>query len=221
VNTRRQTFLIIAWAVIGRGSARAASLADLSELGKALGDAAEAIGKLGDSIAHLTSLGTRGWDVLSARRTRARLKDISARLVIVNALGNFVIISNLDTYIDNWNRYTQSGRIKLSEPSLDALKTDWFRFVSKVTEILNDVTQLLAGIENERSDLVTQSVYRDLVSTLGGRVTLLQRLHASEAPVSIKEIAALKVVVAEYQKLADNLKNAILALNAYVSDQSD
>ena len=48
--------------------ATAASLVDLSSLGKALGDAADAIGKLGDSIAHLTSLGVQGWTLLRHAR---------------------------------------------------------------------------------------------------------------------------------------------------------
>jgi hypothetical protein len=51
-------------------AAAAMSLVDLSSLGKALREAADAIGELGDNIAHLASLGRQGWDAVSARATQ-------------------------------------------------------------------------------------------------------------------------------------------------------
>src|SRR5205085_10407202 len=46
---------------------------------------ADGISKAGDSIAHLIRLGTMGYDALSERRTRARLIDLLAVLIQLNA----------------------------------------------------------------------------------------------------------------------------------------
>jgi hypothetical protein len=57
-----------------------------------------------------------------------------------------------------------------------------------------------------------------LIATLGGRVSLLQRLNEMPAPISVEEINALKEASANYKILAANLRKAIDALNAYIHD---
>jgi hypothetical protein len=163
VTTRRRILLAgVALAVTGTSSAGGAgvSLVDLSMLGKALGDAADAVGKLGDSFAHLVSLGQQGWDAASARATRNRLRDISARLTILSQQQNVRVIVSLDEYI----REAQNGL------STNLLQTAWSQLLSHLTDTLRDVKALLGDLEQERSDLVTQTVYQDLIETLGSRV---------------------------------------------------
>jgi hypothetical protein len=98
-------------AVIGgiSPSGHAASLLGLEDLGKALGAAADAVGKLGDSIAHLISLGNQGFNAVQAERTRERLKDIDARLVQLNKVANVRIVNTMQEYINIWNSDKQYG----------------------------------------------------------------------------------------------------------------
>jgi hypothetical protein len=214
MSTRRSVLLAgVALAVTGNNSAKdaAMSLVDLSALGKALGDAADAIGKLGDSVAHLASLGQQGWDAVSARTTRNRLRDISARLTILSQYQNVRVIENLDEYI----REAQLA------PSPYLLQSSWSHLLKGLVSTLGDVKALLGDLEKERSDLVTQSVYQDLIETLGNRASLLDRLLDSPAPTSPQEIQSLQVASANYKTLRENLLKAIQAINTYIHDPTD
>ena len=211
---RRHVLLAgVALAVTGNNCAAGAavSLVDLSTLGKALGDAADAIGKLGDSVAHLASLGQQGWDAASARTTRNRLRDISARLTILSVQQHERVIESLDEYI----REAQNGL------SANLLQSAWSQVLSRLTATLSDVKALLGDLEKERSDLVTQSVYQDLIETLGSRASLLDRLSKSSAPMSPEEIQSLQVASANYKTLRENLRGAIQAINTYIHDPAD
>lgn len=206
---RRRTLLAgVAASVVGVKSAGGASvsLVDLSNLGKALGAAAEAVGKLGDSVAHLASLGEQGWNTVSARRTRDRLRDISARLTILSAQQNARVIQSLDEYI-------QEAKDGLST---NLLQTAWSQLVSRLNETLSNVQALLKDLEIERSDLVTQNVYRDLVETLAARAGLLDKLSKSSAPTSTDEIQSLQTASLNYKVFRENLGKAIEALNIYI-----
>jgi hypothetical protein len=197
-------------------AAAAMSLVDLSSLGKALREAADAIGELGDNIAHLASLGRQGWDAVSARATQERLRDISARLTFLSEYKNVRVIASLDEYIHKWESETNSGTAALTESAASTLKNAWSTLIARVKATLMQVQALLGGLERERSDLVTQSVYQDLIKTLGGRSSLLESLSNSSAPTTPAEIDALRVVSVNYKALRDNLLKAIQAINAYI-----
>jgi hypothetical protein len=205
----------------GVEAAAAMSLVDLSSLGKALGEAADAIGKLGDNIAHLASLGVQGWDAASARATKERLLDISARLTFLREYKNVLVIASLDDYIDEWKRATNTGAAALTETAASTLKVAWSRLIAHVKATLMRVQELLGDLERERSDLVTQSVYQDLIKTLGERSSVLEPLSNSSAPNTPAEIDALRVVSANYKALGDNLLKAIQAINAYIHDSGN
>lgn len=211
--TRRRVLLAgIALAMHGKAFAEGASisLVDLSTLGRALGDAAEAIGKLGDSVARLVSLGKQGWDAASARSTRNRLRDISAQLTILSQQQNVRVIESLDEYI----REAQNGL----SPNL--LQAAWSKLLLHLATTLNKVQELLDNLTNERSDLVTQTVYQDLIETLGSRVTFLDKLVSSSAPTSPEEIQRLQVASVNYKTLRENLRKAIQAINIYIHDSN-
>jgi hypothetical protein len=190
-------------------AAAAMSLVDLSSLGKALREAADAIGELGDNIAHLASLGRQGWDAVSARATQERLRDISARLTFLSEYKNVRVIASLDEYIHEWESETKSGTAALTESAASTLKNAWSTLIAHVKATLMQVQALLG-------DLVTQSVYQDLINTLGGRSSLLESLSNSPAPTTPAEIDALQVVSVNYKALRDNLLKAIQAINAYI-----
>jgi hypothetical protein len=197
-------------------AAAAMSLVDLSSLGKALREAADAIGELGDNIAHLASLGRPGWAAVSARATQERLRDISARLTFLSEYKNVRVIASLDEYIHEWESKTKSGTAALTESAASTLKNAWSTLIAHVKATLMQVQALLGDLERERSDLVTQRVYRELIKTLGGRSSLLESLSNSSAPTTPAEIDALRVVSVNYKALRDNLLKAIQAINAYI-----
>ena len=213
VMTRRRVVLVLAvLAVTRNNSARGAalSLIDISNLGKALGDAADAIGKLGDNVGHLVSLGRQDWDAVSARATRNRLRDISARLTTLNQLQNVRVIETLDEYIQE----AQNGSPE------NLLQMAWSQLLLSFTATLSDVRSLLSDLEKERSDLVTNDVYQDLIATLGSRASLLDRLSNTSAPTSPDAIKRLQVVSTNYKALKVNLSKAIQAVNTYIHDSN-
>jgi hypothetical protein len=196
-----------------------ASISGLDELAKALGDAADCIGKLGDNVAHLVKLAVQGWDAASARRTRARLRDISARLSAFQTGAKMEIIGTIDDYIVRWNRLTKNGRKAL--PYAPSLYSSWYEVLSQISGGLTEVKALLTDVRAERSDLVNEPTYRDLLEALSERVRLFEKLQDQSAPMSRPEIDALKIVSANYKKLREKLKEAVLDLNLYLKDHNE
>jgi hypothetical protein len=208
---RRSAFGIIVFLAVLCGGEAKAALVDIENLGKALGDAADAVGKLGDSIAHLVTLGANGWNAVSASRTRDRLTDISARLSILVG-GQIGTLKNIDEYIDT---YCTASRCESSLGG--AGQGQWFNIHFAVEELTGDISDLLEELERERSGLVTQDVYQDLISTLHARVRALKELDNTAPPSRPDEVRALRAVSARYSVLVANLRDAIRALNAYIA----
>jgi hypothetical protein len=206
--SRRRVFCVVAFLSAFRCGNVNASLVDIENLGKALSDAADAIGKLGDSIAHLAALGAKGWDAVSARRTRDRLIDISARLSVLSR-AQVVMLRNIDEYITQY--CTDSGCVSSFEA-----QDSWEALVDGVTGITNDVSVLLVDLENERSGLVTEDVYQDLIGTLQDRKEALSVVRLSLAPSSAADLRALRYASRAYRILIANLQAAIKALNTYI-----
>jgi hypothetical protein len=186
------------------------SLVDLGELGKVLGAAADAIAKLGDSIAHLISLGVRGWDDVSARSTRKRLISISAKLTVMGGRGNMGVIESLRTYIRAYE-----GRESLEGYTQQQL---WNELLSKLGAALPEVESLFTQLARDRSDLVTQDIYRDLIDALNARTMILEGLSRSVAPTSIAEIDALREAAEKYDALHRKLYLTIDSLHRYIGD---
>jgi hypothetical protein len=159
--------------------------------------------------------------MLSARATQERLRDISARLTFLSEYKNVRVIASVDEYIEEWEHATKSGTAALTESAASTLKNAWSTLIAHVKATLMQVRALLGDLERERSDLVTQSVYQDLIKTLGGRSSLLEALSNSSAPTTPAEIDALRVVSENYKALRDNLLKAIQAINAYIHNSGN
>jgi hypothetical protein len=175
-------------------------LSVLTDAANALGAAADAIGKLGDSVAHLVSLGDHTWQTVSARRTRARLVDISARASVLVATQNAAIVSSIDDYLE--------------KPHPDV--KDWQAVTSNISTTLESVTNLLRDLEAERSDFVLQSAYETLLRTTAARVTVLMRLQGLSPPIGVQERDELMKINANYKILIENFKTAISEMNKYL-----
>jgi 1,2-phenylacetyl-CoA epoxidase catalytic subunit len=111
---------------------------------------------------------------------------------------------------------TNSGANQLSDTQQARLNQAWSDTVDLFTITLTKVDTLLADLAKERSDLVTQSVYHELLATLGEGSILLKKLSDLHAPTTRAEIDALRVALAKYKMLLSNLDKAIKATDAYI-----
>jgi hypothetical protein len=177
------------------------TLGSLNLIAELLNAATHSIAKLGDSIAHIVSLGTKGYDAASARHIRARLKDISARLVYLYRLPNASIFSGLEGYIEQARKTGNKKDL--------ALRVRWAEYVRTIVFPLQQIQELLDDISNERSDFVLEKSYGDLLETLNSRVNIIQEIMRLPAPTSPEEIKALQEVASKYHVLRENL-NAVL-----------
>ena len=186
------------------------NLANLLDFGKMLGVTADAIAKLGDSIAHLVKLGVRGWDDVAARRTRAKLIAISAQLSVMGGRGKPSVVESLRTYIA-----AHEGRDHLEDFTKEQL---WDKLLSRIRAALPEVKSLFAELAENRSDLVTQDIYHDLISALNDRAMILEKLSTSSPPTSAAEIDALRDAAERYDALRHNLHSTINGLHWYIRD---
>lgn len=189
----------------------------LKALSSLLATAADSIAKFGDSIAHVVSLGTQAYDEVSARRVRARLKDINARLVNVHKLPNAAVYSGIEGYIAKAREHHASlASNKPSSPK--SLRTSWNDFVHVLPIPLEQIGELLDDVSKERSDLVLESSYGDILSTLNSRVKIIQDLMNLPPPSTPQEIEALEQVLSQYDRLRKDLARASTALADYLKD---
>jgi hypothetical protein len=179
-----------------------ASIVDLSQLANVVRELANAVGRLGDSIAHVIKLGSGGVGVLSANRTRERLKDIDARLTIYSH-GQAVRFN-----------YLCSALAATGEFPLD--HNDWRQVVDQVKEAGHNVEKLLSELQRERSDFVLEEAFGVLISTLTTRLELFDKLSSSPVPRTNEDIAALRESLAEWRRLRHELRKATRHLSIYV-----
>jgi hypothetical protein len=202
---------------------------ELESLGKALGLAADAVGKLGDSIAHLISLGNQGFNAVQAGRTRERLKDIDARLVQLNNVANVTVVNSIQEYIKIWETNKKRGIVigQLDESD----RSDWFgrprdewdmsiveswkNIYGNVNTAILDVTDLLADLREERSDFILEESYNTLYSILRNRVSVLEGLGRNP-PVTPSEIERLRALAGRYDRLRKKLASTIRTISEYL-----
>jgi hypothetical protein len=75
------------------------NLSIIKDLGSVVVAAAEALGKLADSIAHMISLGDKGYSIINARRVRNKLKDIDVRLNMMARTRQSIAVLGIRDYI--------------------------------------------------------------------------------------------------------------------------
>jgi hypothetical protein len=149
----------------------------------------------------LVGLGDHSWEIVSARRTRSRLIDISARLTNLTQNVNGALVTRMDDY--------------LAKRSHTA--ADWQDVAGAISESLTRVTGLLTALQSEHSDFVLQPAYQTLIRTLGTRDLYLSRLAHIPPPTTADELDALRTVDANYKILISNTATAINEMNKYVS----
>ena len=201
--------LFSAYAQVG-GLATIATLKSVADL---LGAAADGLSKLADSIAHIASLSLGGYDEVSARHIRARLKDIDARLVDVHRRLNAGVMSGIEGYIATAEAYNAK---KAAAGGRGFLQAKWKEFVSILPMPLEQVQELLDDVKAERSDFILEQTYGEIISTLHSRVDILKNLMMLPPPTTPEEIDALKEVLPQYDRLRKSASEASKAFAKYL-----
>jgi hypothetical protein len=196
-----------------------AAVIDFVNVANALNEAATAVGKLGDSIAHLISLGGQGWDAASARIVRGRLEVISGRLQVFAALPNSRVTNHLDDFI----RYQKVLMLHpvappFSERVNKEQSRDWEAVKKVFRDVLTEVKELFKSLEKENGNIVAMDFYQKLLDTLGERMEVLDKLSQLPVPTSISELDALEDISKQYKILQTQLRRAITLLNEYLRE---
>ena len=187
----------------------------LRALSDLLATAADSIAKFGDSIAHIVSLGTQAYDEVSARRVRVRVKDISARLVNVHRVSNASIYSGIEGYIAKARQH-HASLVSNESSNPKSLQTSWSEFVRVLPIPLEQISELLGDVSRERSDLVLENSYGEVLAALNSRVRIIQDLMNLPPPTTPQEIEALEQVLSQYDRLRRDLGRASAALADYL-----
>ena len=181
----------------------AIELVDIAKLGSVLKDTADAIAKLGDSIAHLVRLSAQGWDAASARRTEARLIEMRKQLVTFKRSQGVVALS-FEDYIARIEQGRQPRQL------------DWKSVTSRLLPLMSEVRSLIDELRSEKSNFVLEDAYERLHDSLDARLTLFEKLRVGDAPRTPEQIEALRRIVAEWERLREELARASDALANYL-----
>jgi hypothetical protein len=186
--------------VVQAQAALASRVAVLKEAADALGAAGDAIAKLTDGVAHLVQTGDKGWQVVSARRTRSRLVDISARAQNIAGVKQVAVVNSIDEYLSK------------THPTA----ADWKTVTDAIGHVVGDVRNLLDDLNADRSDFVLQKAHATLVETLAARSSILDKLASLPPPLTQKERSGLRNVNSKYKALLSNFRAATTELNKYL-----
>jgi hypothetical protein len=187
------------------------TLLGLENIGAILKDAADAVKKLADSIAHIVALGDSAWSTVSARRTRARLIEIFADSEKYG-LSQGYLYRNVEELTRDLSRFDSDAGSRLWV---------WQGFTQKLKELIPHVTNLLDELDKERSDFVLQEAYRSLRQTLSERLVVLELLARRPCPDSSEELAEVRKVFDQWGRLIAELRAANEALRLYLKEPSE
>jgi hypothetical protein len=162
-----------------------------------VGAAGDAIGKLTEGVRKLIIAGDAGWQTLSVRRTHASLIELSAALTGLAARQRVGAIPALEQYI--------------RQPSA----TSWPTVTGELSDVLNQVNNVLTQLNKDRSDLVLQPAFAKLQNTLQARASLLSQLQGAAPPLTKAELAELRGLLEKYRVLVAQLEAARDEVNEY------
>lgn len=168
-----------------------------------LGAAGDAMVKLTDGFKHMITTGYAGYNHVAAKRAHKRLVDLSARATNLLAAHQSLAVRSIDEYISK------------PEPTSD----DWYAIIECITYVIEEIKKILDDVQEERSDFVLEDAYSKLSESLASRASLLQQLFGMPAPKSEREKRLLSKINAEYKRLLENFKDAIIQLNLYLKQQ--
>jgi internalin A len=189
------------------------ALVDLQQLGTLLKDAADAVTKFADSIAHIVKLGDAGLTEMSARRAHARLLG-TYRGIGQLSLTQGVVKNRFELIVDFLPGTGPDSEFWPAE------EKDWKDATSEIKPLIEQVDHLLSDLRNERSDFVLEPAYRSLHHALHGRHELFARLRASDLPKTPEQVKAVRLAVLEWNRLINELREASDAMAAYLKDAS-
>ena len=175
-------------------------LRTIEELGQALEGVGKGLASLVDVFQKLAIAGTRGFDVVVARRMSARLRDFSARGTQL-AVSQKLILDEIADYLE--------------DPSSD----NWTEVTEQLNNTLATVVRLLSDLKQERSDFVAEPSYELLLTSLHSRAVLITGLVAMPAPQGADELRSLESIREKYQVLIGQLSEAKQALNTYIRQE--
>jgi hypothetical protein len=212
--TRRELFAIalassVSPMIVGLTRASGANLDVISAVADMLSKCADAMTKLADSIAHVTKLGTQGFDAVAARKAHAQLIDLRKDLEDLVASTNMPMLRSINAYIAEHNRDPK--------PSPFRSQADWNIVNDRVSKAALRVREVLDTIDSVSNDFVLQDAYSALQRALNGRVAILTDLRKMEPPVEAEELKALQTLADQYQRLSDETLKASSQLAAYVA----
>ncbi len=187
---------LLAWG--SRPAKALPKLFTLSDVSRAIGEAAESFTKLIDSFEHLIETGTKGYDKASARFTHRRLVRLSVRISILLGKQQQHFVDPIDIYIEH--------------PTRD----NWESIQGNLETIFEEINGILADVNEERSDFVLETTFFDMLDTLGHRSIIVGKLIDMPPPVTEEELYQLRSIQRRYQTLIARLKRATLELNNYL-----
>lgn len=175
-----------------------------SQIIAAVGATGDAMVKLTNGMKHVIATGAEGYASLSARRERDRLVDLSARATNLASTKNVAVVSAIDEYLER------------KQPTLE----DWESVKLHLRYVLGDIGTLLNDFREERSDLVLEPIYSEIISSFNSRVTILNRLSQLPPPTTKSERDALFEINRQYKRLIAESQENINQLNTYISKKN-
>jgi hypothetical protein len=214
VRVSRRTLFALAplfgsfvWLDAPTGLANFSTDSVLVQLGDLLAKSADALSKFGDSIAHLVTLGTQGYDAVAARQARNQLVEMRVNLEKLIHGINSPLIKSINDYVKHATNGSSDDQV---------LGEYWNGILDKVYVAITQVDDLLTDVNQTRNDFVLQDAYSTIQEVLHGRSSLLQYLRMLRPPVEQDELNELAKVGMEYQRLSDATEKASQQLATYI-----
>jgi hypothetical protein len=183
-------------------------LVDIKQFGEAIKALADGIARVADSIAHIVKLGASGYDNLRARQTQARMLELT---------------SLMKAYFQVQARPVAELEKTLSAapPNTDTAITYWSLLVgNRLPSLSKEVDAVIEKLQHEKSDLVLQPVYDDLLKTFHARKALFEDLKAARPPSNPEAVTILHEALLDWMRARDELRQALALLSDYLRTRS-
>ena len=168
-----------------------------------------ALSALGDGIAHLTELGVKGYDGLSARRTLDELMRLRRDLEGMTTGLNESSVRYPIKY------FLESSANLQDRP--DYIKADWEDVLANLETATTRINKIFEGVKHMKNEFILESTYRNILKVLQGKIILLDQMKKMPIPMSAEEREALLKFKDEYEALIQKTQRASNSLAAYVT----
>jgi hypothetical protein len=180
----------------------------INAVSELLSKSGAALSSLGDSIAHLTELGVKGYDGISARRTLDELMRLRRDLEgMTSGLNESSVRYPLRYFLD-------SSANRQDDP--DCIRADWEDVLANLETATTRINKIFEGVKHMKSEFILESAYRNILKVLQGRIILLDQMKKMPVPMSAEEREAMLKFKDEYDALIQQTQRASNSLAAYV-----